>query len=50
MPRTSKQELKDKGLMEVRLIIKPEVEKLVRLFAEKLSNGTIKPMDTIRVE
>jgi len=45
-----KQELKDKGLVEIRLTVKQDHEQLIRLFAEKLTSGTITPGQTIKIE
>ena len=44
-----KQELADKGLIEIRLTIKKEHEKLIRAFAQQMTTGKIEEGQTIRI-
>jgi hypothetical protein len=49
MPKR-KDKLKEAGLKEIRLEVKPEHEQLVRLFADKLKTGILVPGDVVKIE
>ena len=50
MAQPTKKELKDKGLTRIQIIIPTEMEKLIKILADKLKSGEIAKGDTIKLE